>query len=59
MDPLEQALRWLIADLDYDIHKSIERDEWDGEDKYPALAGEFRVLLEEAKGGDLANVASS
>lgn|GEM_PF-4122640 len=37
-DPLEERLRTLIADLDYDLHKSLEADEETGEDRYPELA---------------------
>lgn len=35
---VEEALRTLLADLDYDLHKSTEEDEETGEDGYPALA---------------------
>lgn len=35
---IEAALRALLADLDYDLHKAIESDEETGEDGYPAVA---------------------
>jgi hypothetical protein len=37
LDPsrLESALRMYVSELDYDIHKSIERGEEDGLDHYP------------------------
>ena len=38
---IEQALRNLIADLDYDQHKYLECDESDGSDHYPDLAEQF------------------
>jgi hypothetical protein len=36
-----EALKQIISDLDYDIHKSLECDEEDGTDRYPALAERF------------------
>jgi hypothetical protein len=38
---VERALRSLISDLDYDIHKSLESDEETGLDSYPDLTAEF------------------
>lgn len=38
---IEQALRNLIADIDYDHHKYLECDELDGIDHYPDLAEQF------------------
>lgn len=36
---VEAALRLVLSELDYDLHKSIESDEETGEDNYPLLAG--------------------
>ena len=38
---VESALRHVISDIDYDIHKSIEADEETGEDGYPELTEQF------------------
>lgn len=47
---IDSALRRLIAtDIDYDTHKSIERDETSGEDSYPDLVEKFIQYLEEAE----------
>ena len=35
---VEEALRSLLADLEYDLHKATEEHEETGEDGYPALA---------------------
>jgi hypothetical protein len=45
-DAVESALRSIVADLDYDLHKQVEEDEETGEDHYPALAREFIRLYE-------------
>lgn len=45
MNTVERALRYLLADLDYDIHKSIERDEETGDNNYPHLAEWFTEQL--------------
>lgn len=45
MSPLEQTLRSFIADLDYDIHKSIECGEDDGLDRYPQTIKSFADTL--------------
>lgn len=47
---VEAALRTLIGDLDYDIHKNLESDEESGEDRYPDLAAEFIGLYEVGTG---------
>lgn len=36
-----RTLRYLIADLDYDLHKDLKSDEWTGEDHYPEIADKF------------------
>lgn len=48
---VDAALRALISDLDYDLHKNIECDEETGEDGYPDLVDEFveTYYAEEAK----------
>jgi hypothetical protein len=38
---VEIALRELLADIDYDLHKQIERDEETGEDNYPKVSATF------------------
>jgi len=38
---VEFALRGFMANMDYDIHKSIECNEDDGSDSYPAHAVKF------------------
>ena len=43
-DAVEEALKCVIADVDYDTHKQLECDEEDGEDRYPALAERFTKL---------------
>jgi len=44
---VESTLRDLIAGfVDYDIHKSLERDEETGEDEYPMLAALFIEMYE-------------
>jgi hypothetical protein len=42
---VESALRELIAELDYDQHKYLERPEDGGPDRYPELAQEFMAAL--------------
>lgn len=43
---LEKALRELVADLDYDLHKALEMNyEGDGTDSYPEIAVEFYYNL--------------
>lgn len=42
---VESALRDLIADLDYDLHKYTERDETTGADHYPAMAKAFHAAI--------------
>jgi hypothetical protein len=42
---VESALRDLIADLDYDQHKYLERPEDGGPDRYPELAQEFMTAI--------------
>lgn len=37
----EEALRWLIGNLDSDMFKLLEDDEIDGKDHFPQLAWEF------------------
>jgi len=43
LDPtkVERALRSLISDIDYDLHKNIECDEETGDDSYPILVEGF------------------
>lgn len=43
LDPfkVDQALRLIISDLDYDLHKNLENDEETGVDVYPAIASVF------------------
>jgi len=43
LDPVrvQHALRKLITDLDYDLHKQIECDEETGDDSYPILVEGF------------------
>jgi hypothetical protein len=43
LDPraVDAALRSLISDLDYDLHKQLERDEETGEDNYPIIVAKF------------------
>lgn len=43
---VESALRNLLAHLDYDLHKSIERDEETGEDTYPGVVDDFIAVYE-------------
>lgn len=45
VDAVESALRGLIADLDYDQHKNMERPEDGGPDRYPELAREFLAAI--------------
>lgn len=44
---VEDVLIEIISDLDYDLHKSIERDEETGKNGYPALAVSFIEKLKE------------
>jgi hypothetical protein len=48
----ETALRAVIAELDYDLHKGIERHEETGENEYPELAAKFERLVDEAVAAD-------
>ena len=48
---VETALRDLISDLDYDLHKQLESDEETGEDAYPPLADAFRYFYAVALAG--------
>ena len=50
LDPgsVEEALRRLIADVDYDTHKYLECDEDEGLDHYPDLAKKFQRLYQDA-----------
>jgi hypothetical protein len=43
IDPerVDRALRNIIARLDYDLHKGIERDEETGEDTYHEVVADF------------------
>jgi hypothetical protein len=43
LDPerVDRALRIVIADLDYDLHKSLKRDPETGEDTYHASVAAF------------------
>ena len=43
LDPfkVDRALRLIISDLDYDLHKNLESDEETGTDVYPAIASAF------------------
>lgn len=41
-----RALRAVIADLDYDLHKGIERDEETGEDTYHETVAAFIAAYE-------------
>ena len=47
MHLIEETLRSLIAELDYDLHKSLECDEETGEDQYPEWADWFMRAYEE------------
>jgi hypothetical protein len=47
---LERALRGFIAHVDYDIHKSYECGEEDGEDHYSDLVDLFLEEWEAADG---------
>lgn len=45
---VETALREVINDLDYDLHKNIECDEETGDDTYPDIANNFIRAYKEA-----------
>jgi hypothetical protein len=49
LDPecVDRALRAVIADLDYDLHKALERDEETGEDTYHETVAGFIAAYEE------------
>ena len=47
-EAVEAALRSLIAQLDYDLHKSLECDEETGENRYPEHAETFIAAYQEA-----------
>jgi len=42
---IEAALRSLITNLDYDLHKSIKCNEEDGSDGYPNVVEDFLKRL--------------
>jgi hypothetical protein len=46
VERVEEALRRLISDIDYDTHKSLDSDEETGEDHYPDLADDFMEYYE-------------
>jgi hypothetical protein len=46
---IEEALRKLLADLDYDLHKAIESNEETGEDEYPVLSQRLLDWIIEAQ----------
>ncbi len=46
---IEHALRALISDLDYDIHKSIDSDDEDSDTTYDDLVNDFIVAYEDAE----------
>lgn len=50
LDPgsVEEALRRLIAGVDYDAHKYLECDEDEGLDHYPDLAQDFARYYQDA-----------
>lgn len=50
---VESALRTLMADLDYDLHKALECDEETGHDWYPGHAAVFAEALQAAGFGNL------
>lgn len=52
-DAVESALRMLMADLDYDLHKALECDEETGHDWYPGHAAVFAEALTAAGFGNL------
>lgn len=45
LDPgrVDAALRHVISNLDYDIHKALERNEETGEDTYHEIVEQFTV----------------
>lgn len=49
LDPqrLDKVLRRFLAELDYDLHKSWERDEEDGKDYYHILVQSFTEAWED------------
>jgi hypothetical protein len=51
LDPerLDRVLRDFLADVDYDLHKSWERDEEDGKDYYHLLVKSFIECWEDSK----------
>lgn len=53
-EAVEEALKNIISELDYDLHKGIETPEDGTEDGYPALAEQFiRVHWQWAKSLEL------
>jgi hypothetical protein len=46
LDPevLDWVLRRFIAELDYDLLKNLEHNEFDGSDSFPALVKQFITL---------------
>jgi len=49
LDPtkVDSALRCLLADIDYDLHKAWESDEEDGKDYYHILVDSFITWYED------------
>jgi hypothetical protein len=44
------ALKQVISDLDYDLHKNLEEDEETGNDGYPELLEEFLEAYDSYEG---------
>jgi len=49
-ETLDQFVRALVNEVDYDIHKGYERGEEDGEDHYPELVAEAAKMLDAITG---------
>ena len=51
LDPgrVDHALRAVIARLDYDLHKELERDEEEGDDTYRETVAAFITAYEETR----------
>ncbi|GAA0641505.1 hypothetical protein GCM10009548_02160 [Streptomyces malaysiensis subsp. malaysiensis] len=45
---LDKALRWYVAELDYDTHKNLECGEEDGEDHYAEEVDYFVKCYQDA-----------
>jgi hypothetical protein len=56
---VDAALRAVVADLDYDLHKSVERDESTGEDTYPQYVASFITAYWAAAGGPPADATAA